>query len=78
MSRPTVIRPDLPHVRGAYLDSTAAAEYCGYTAGRYRYPQLSFMQAARRHAIPVCRVGRRAFFMVRDLDEAMQRLRRSA
>ena len=64
--------------RGAYLNSDDAAEYCGYTAARFQYPRRTFMRMVARAGIPKCYVGRRTRFLIRDLDEYLQRLRPSA
>jgi len=58
--------------RGAYLNSARAAEYCGYTAEDFKRPRRAFMQAINRYGVPKCFVGRRARFLVRDLDEFLQ------
>lgn len=60
--------------KGAYLDSTDAAEYLGYTADRYRKPREAFMRTVHRHGIPIVWIGRRSRFFVRDLEEHLHRL----
>lgn len=61
-----------------YLDSLAAAIYVGYTAEQYKDPRVAFMKWVNRNGIPKCHAGRKARFLVRDLDRALQLTRQES